>query len=273
MNPIVNCLHVNSNDHFNSNTGLRNIDPSPEGAWPVHDLKGDAKARYVAGMFARIARRYDLLNTVMTGGMHHRWRKLAARLATEGVNGVALDVATGTGDFAFALAKRPGVHSAVGVDFVAEMVALARLKAQRRHASEKVRFAQADALSLPFPDDTFICATSGFSMRNVTDVARAVQEMARVVRPGGRVVILEISPFERDGLFPRLFRFYFHRVVPLVGGILSGDREAYTYLPRSVDIFLHAPELARLMEEAGLENVSYRKAGMGSVAVHVGEKR
>ncbi len=238
----------------------------------MHDLKGDAKARYVAGMFARIARRYDLLNTVMTGGMHHRWRKTATRLATKGVAGAALDVATGTGDFAFALAKRPEVHSVVGVDFVAEMVALARLKAQRRNASEVVRFAQGDALSLPFADDTFDCATSGFGMRNVTDIAKAVQEMARVVRPGGRVVILEISPFERDGVIPRLFRFYFHNVVPLVGGILSGDREAYTYLPRSVDVFLPAQELARLMEDAGLEKVSYRKAGMGSVAIHVGEK-
>ena len=238
----------------------------------MHDLKGDAKARYVAGMFARIARRYDLLNTVMTGGMHHRWRKTATRMATEGVNGAALDVATGTGDFAFALAKRPGVQSVVGVDFVAEMVALARLKAQRRNASEMVRFAQGDALSLPFPDDTFDCATSGFGMRNVIDVAKAVQEMARVVRPGGKVVILEISPFERDGVIPRLFRFYFHKVVPLVGGMLSGDREAYTYLPRSVDVFLPARELAGLMEEAGLKNVSYHKSGMGSVAIHVGEK-
>ena len=238
----------------------------------MHDLKGEAKSRYVAGMFARIARRYDLLNNVMTGGMHHRWRKMAAKLATEGADGTALDVATGTGDFAFALVKRPGVHSAVGVDFVAEMVALSQLKAQRRHASENVRFAQADALSLPFPDDTFACATSGFSMRNVADVSKAVQEMARVVRPGGRVVILEISPFERNGIFPWLFRFYFHRIVPLVGGILSGDREAYTYLPRSVDVFLPAQDLVKLMEKAGLENVSFRKVGMGSVAIHVGEK-
>ncbi len=237
-----------------------------------HALQGEEKARYVAGMFARISRRYDLLNTVMTGGMHHRWRRLTARLAAEGLEGDALDVATGTGDLAFALSKRGEVRSAVGVDFVPEMVSLAALKAERRRLSGRAVFLQGDALALPFQDDTFTCATSGFGMRNMADVPLAVAEMARVVKPGGRVAVLEITPLPGNGPFPKLFRFYFHRIVPLVGGLLTGDREAYTYLPRSVDLFPAAEAFAALMVQAGLINVRCLKVGMGSVAIHVGEK-
>ena len=236
------------------------------------ELKGEAKARYVAAMFARIARRYDRLNTVMTGGQHHRWHSLATRLATAGLEGSALDVATGTGDFAFALARRPGIRPVFGVDFVPEMVAMARGKAKRRKVSGQVKFFHGDALALPFGDNSFACATSGFSLRNVADVPKAIAEMARVVRPGGRVVTLEITPFERNGLFPRLFRFYFHRLVPLLGSLLARDREAYTYLPQSVDVFPTAAELAHLMEGAGLRDITYRKVGLGTVAIHVGIK-
>ena len=236
------------------------------------ELKGEAKAHYVAEMFARIARRYDLLNMVMTGGQHRRWRSLATRMATDGLQGPALDIATGTGDFAFALARRPGIDSVVGVDFVPQMVAVARGKAWRRKRRSPVEFFLSDALALPFADDTFVCATSGFSLRNVSDLPGALAEMARVVRHGGRVVILELTPFKRNGPFPILFRLYFHRLVPLLGGLLAGDREAYTYLPQSVDVFPTAGELARLMEKVGLRAVTYRKVGLGTVAVHVGEK-
>ena len=245
--------------------------PTPQNTSP-HALHGKEKAQYVAGMFARISRRYDLLNTVMTGRMHHRWRRLTARLAVEGLEGAALDVATGTGDLAFALSRRSEVSSAVGVDFVPEMVALANLKANRLRLSEQTVFLQGDALALPFQDDTFICATSGFSMRNVVDVPLAVAEMARVVKPGGRVAVLEITPFAGNGLFPKLFRFYFHRIVPLIGGLIGGDREAYTYLPHSVDLFPTAEAFAALMVETGLKNVRYLRVGMGSVALYVGEK-
>ncbi|MFC1935176.1 ubiquinone/menaquinone biosynthesis methyltransferase [Chloroflexota bacterium] len=236
------------------------------------ELKGEAKVRFVAGMFARISRRYDLVNTVMTGGMHHRWRHLATRLATDGLVGPALDVATGTGDFIFALARQPGVQSVVGVDLVPEMLALARQKAQRLDLVRQVVFLQADALSLPFPNHAFACAASGFGLRNVADVLTALAEMARVVRPGGRVAVLEIIPFEPNGPFLRLLRLYLHRVVPIVGTILTGDRQAYTYFPQSVDTFPQAGELAHLMEEAGLQRVGYRKVAWGSAAILVGEK-
>ena len=236
------------------------------------ELKGEAKARFVASMFARISRRYDLLNTVMTGGMHHRWRHRTARLAADGLAGPALDVATGTGDFMLALARQPGIQSMVGVDLVSQMIAVAREKAERLHLSHRVTFLHADALNLPFPNGVFACVTSGFGMRNVTDVPAALAEMARVVRPGGRVAILEITPPESTGPLQRLVRLYLHRVVPLLGGILAGDHQAYEYLPGSVEACPPASELARIMESAGLGRIRCQKVAIGAVAILVGEK-
>ena len=233
---------------------------------------GEAKAQRVAAMFARISHRYDFLNTVMTAGSDDRWRRLAARLATSGLSpGPALDVATGTGDLAFALTKRPEVTSVVGLDFVPEMLALARQKEQRLHPRRPIIWTLGDALSLPYPDDSFICVTSGFAMRNVSDIGRTLSEMARVVRPGGRVVILEITPADRKRLTSRLLSKYFSKVVPRLGGILAGDRDAYTYLPDSVIGFPAAPELARMMENAGLTKVRWRLLGAGLIALHTGE--
>ncbi len=233
-------------------------------------LTGETKARYVARMFARIARRYDLLNTVMTGGMHHRWRRLAARLAAQGMEGVALDVATGTGDFAIALLQNPGIRQVVALDFVPEMLELAKAKAETPTHGREVTLIQGDALKLPFPNDTFACATSGFSLRNVMDVPLALKEMARVVRPGGRVVILEITPVPGPTPWRLLFHWYFHRITPVLGGLLARDREAYAYLPQSVDSFPTARELQGLMEAAELREVIYRYLGLRTVALHVG---
>ncbi len=235
-------------------------------------LRGDAKTRYVADTFARISRRYDLLNTIITGGMHHRWRRLAAILATDGLTGPAIDVATGTGDLAFALARQDGIPSVVGVDFVPEMVALARHKAGLRDLSQRITFIRGDALALPFPGSSFTCATAGFSLRNVSDVPLALGEMARVLRPGGRATILELTPLEGNGPLRKLLRLYFNGLVPIVGGLLTGDWEAYSYLPKSVDAFPRAEELVHFMEEAGFQRVRYRKLAMGSVAIHLGEK-
>jgi demethylmenaquinone methyltransferase/2-methoxy-6-polyprenyl-1,4-benzoquinol methylase len=251
----------------------------------VANLQGDEKTAYVRAMFNRIARRYDLLNTVISGGMHHRWRRLAARMAVEGdphtsplpgaegttAEGLALDVATGTGDFALALLAK-GVPRVVGLDFLPSMLALAEAKARRKKRGERVSLVVGDALHLPFPPDTFQWVTSGFNMRNVADLDVALAEMARVARPSGRVVVLEIVPLPPRGLVPRLFRWYFGAVTPLIGQLLAGDREAYTYLPSSVLRFPDAPTLAKKMEEAGLTHVRYRLLGFGSTAVHVGEK-
>ena len=235
-------------------------------------LTGQERARYVARMFARISRRYDLLNAVMSGGRHHAWRRMAARMAVEGLSGQALDVACGTGDFAFELARLPDVPSAIGVDFTREMLDIANGKSKRHRLAQSVRFTLGDAHALPFQDDRFICATAGFGIRNFADIPRALREMARVVAPGGRVVSLEIVRLEGKGPTSRLLPLHFRYIAPLLGQLLAGDRQAYTYLPESVQGFLSARELSKVMEEAGLINVRHRGLALGTVAIHVGQK-
>ena len=240
-------------------------------------LTGDDKQRYVAEMFARIAPRYDLMNALMTGGLHHRWKRDTAQLTAAGVagaGGAMLDIATGTGDLAFALAGRTGVTGVVGVDLLPEMLAIATRR--RREAAQQRRdipvvFALGDALRLPFADNSFAGATAGFSLRNMRDVPAAINEMARVVAPGGRVTTLELTPM-RPGISAALGRLYFHRFVPLLGQLVARDRAAYTYLPDSVDYFLTADGLAEVYRQAGLVDVGYRRLGLGGVALHYGDK-
>ena len=234
-------------------------------------LRGDDKRRYVAEMFARISPRYDLMNTLMTGGQHHRWKRATARLTADGLDGIALDVATGTGDLAFALARRPGIRAAIGVDLLGEMLAIAADKSGVRNDKSPTDFVMGDALRLPFADATFCCATAGFSLRNMADVPAAIGEMARVVAPGGRVTTLELTPMG-GGIRAAFGGWYFRRVVPLLGQLVAGDRTAYTYLPSSVDYFLTADELAAVYRAAGLVEVGYRKLGGGGVALHYGTK-
>ena len=235
------------------------------------NLSGDAKQTYVADLFARIAGRYDLMNSLMTGGMHHRWKRKTARMTADGLSGIALDIATGTGDLAFALAREPGIKEALGIDLLTEMIELAQGKRNEHSRATNVSFLTGDALCLPFPNGAFACATAAFSLRNMPDLPRAIAEMARVVRPGGRVTTLELTPMPAS-LKASLFRAYFHGVVPLVGQIVAGDRNAYSYLPQSVDYFLQADRLASLFSEVGLEDVGYRKLGFGTVAIHYGTK-
>ena len=235
-------------------------------------LRGDDKRRYVAEMFARISPRYDLMNSLMTGGLHHSWKRATARLTSQRVVGPALDVATGTGDLAFALADCPNTTNVVGVDLLPEMLCIANhRRASRSNAGKTIQFVQCDALQLPFPDASFVGATAGFSLRNMPDVPAAIGEMARVVAAGGRVTTLELTPMA-PGVASRLGRFYFHRVVPLMGQLVAGDRTAYTYLPDSVDYFLTADGLADVFRRAGLVNVGYRRLGFGGVALHFGDK-
>ena len=223
-------------------------------------------------MFACISPRYDLMNSLMTGGLHHRWKRAAAQFTTANLSGDSLDVATGTGDLAFALARCPDVTSVVGVDLLPEMLRIASSKASRIVANTtETNFVIGDALCLPFPDDTFACATAGFSMRNMADVPAAVREMARVVKPGGRVTTLELTPMPK-GVISSIGRLYFHYLVPFMGQLISGDRAAYTYLPNSVDYFLTADGLAQVFSQSGLINVGYVRLGLGGVALHHGDK-
>ena len=226
----------------------------------------------MADMFARIAPRYDLLNTLMTAGRHYAWRRMAAHIAVGDMAGSALDVATGTGDLALDLARTPRVTEVVGLDFTPEMLTLAGRKARKKDLAGRVAYLVGDAHAIPLPDEHFICATVGFGVRNFVDIPRALGEMARVVLQGGRVVVLEIVRAEGRGAVGRLFPVYFRYVTPWVGALIAGDREAYTYLPDSVQGFMSAGELASKMEDAGLRNVAVRKLALGSVAIVSGEK-
>ena len=234
-------------------------------------LKGAAKQQYIADLFTRIAGRYDLMNDLMTAGLHRRWKRQTARLTARGLKGKALDIATGTGDLALALSRCAGIDHTVGVDLLPEMVVLGRDKAKANGRAADTTLLLGDALNLPFPDGAFACATAGFSLRNMPDLARALAEMVRVVRPGGRVSTLELSPMPA-GRASWLIRWYFHRLVPLMGQMVAGNRSAYTYLPDSVDVFLQADRLAELFMETGLVDVSYRRLGFGAVSLHWGHR-
>jgi demethylmenaquinone methyltransferase/2-methoxy-6-polyprenyl-1,4-benzoquinol methylase len=214
-------------------------------------------------MFDRIAGFYDVMNSVMTAGMHHRWRARAVELAALEPGNRALDVATGTGDLAVALAAAvaPG-GEVVGCDFSDAMLARAREKAPG------VRFEWADALALPYRDGEFDAATVGFGARNFADLERGLAEMARVVRPGGRVVILEITQPSRQPL-ASFYRGWFDHVVPGLGA-LAGDAAAYSYLPSSVRRFPGPAELAAAMERVGLGQIRYILTAGGIIALHVG---
>ncbi len=259
------------------------------------------EAVQVRAMFDRVAGVYDLLNTVMTAGLHHRWRTRAVDFARVGPGDRVLDVATGTGDLAIELARRvsPG-GEVVGSDFSEVMLTRARLKGAKalpdispascsgsngasHSKAASLSFEWGDALELPYADDSFDAATVGFAARNFSDLGRGLREMARVVRPGGRVVVLEMTTPTRLPL-SLFYRVWFDRVVPLLGGIVGGLArlrarptadptqvtlaEAYTYLPNSVKRFHSPPALAAEMERAGCTDIGYVLMAGGIIAVH-----
>ena len=218
----------------------------------------------VRAMFDRIAGVYDLMNSVMTAGLHHRWRERAVDLAAVGPGDRVLDVATGTGDLAIALKRRVGRDGeVVGTDFSERMLELARAK------TDDVDFETGNALDLPYADDSFDAATVGFGARNFADLARGLSEMGRVVRPGGRVVMLELTTPERPPL-SWFYRLWFDRLVPTLGRV-AGDAEAYSYLPSSVRRFPGARGLAAAMAAVGLVRVRWILTAGGIIAIHAGE--
>jgi demethylmenaquinone methyltransferase/2-methoxy-6-polyprenyl-1,4-benzoquinol methylase len=241
----------------------------------------------VRAMFDRIAGVYDLMNTAMTAGLHHRWRARAADLALVGPGSRVLDVATGTGDLAIELARRvaPG-GEVVGSDFAEGMLDRARAKVAARAADGvSPRFEWADAMALPYDEDSFDAATVGFGARNFEDLGRGLAEMARVVRPGGRVVVLEITTPTRPPL-SLFYRLWFDRIVPALGSVAgavlglsarmrdaspdSAIADAYTYLPSSVKRFPGPAALAREMQQAGLSDIGCVITAGGIVAIHAG---
>lgn len=229
-------------------------------------LSGTAKSTYVRTMFDRIAPRYDLMNAVMTLGQHQAMRRAAARLAHPPRDGLALDLATGTGDFAAALRDVEPTCRVVGIDFALEMMRLGQTKYAAR-----VLFSAGDMLRLPLPANAFDCAVNGFVLRNVTDVRAAFAEMYRVLKPNGRAVSLEITS-PRAPIWKNIFALYFDHVMPRVGGWLSGNPDAYRYLPQSVHDFLTPEQVVDLMRAVGFREVYFRRWALGSMAVYVGTK-
>ena len=219
-------------------------------------------------MFDRIAGRYDLLNSVMTAGLHHRWRQRAADQTGLGAGDTALDICCGTGDLTLELARRvaPDGH-VVGCDFSEPMLDLAREKAAERSAAG-VRFEWADALQLPYDEGRFDAVTVGFGVRNLSNLDVGLREMRRVLRPGGRLAILEITQPTRPPL-STFYSLWFDRVVPILGA-LAGDQEAYSYLPESVRSFPSPPGLAEKMDAAGLERIRWTVLAGGIIAIHSG---
>ncbi|MEA2331080.1 MAG: demethylmenaquinone methyltransferase / 2-methoxy-6-polyprenyl,4-benzoquinol methylase [Thermoleophilaceae bacterium] len=217
----------------------------------------------VRAMFDRIARVYDRMNSVMTAGMHHRWRRRAVDLAQAGPGTRALDVATGTGDLAIELSSRGA--EVVGLDFSEPMLELARAKAPA------IQFVQGNALELAYADASFDAVTVGFGARNFADLQRGLGELVRVTKPGGRVVILEITTPQKPPL-SWFFRLWFDRVVPGLGRF-AGDPDAYTYLPSSVRRFPGPRDLGAQLAAAGLEDVRWVLTAGGIIAIHAGTRR
>jgi demethylmenaquinone methyltransferase/2-methoxy-6-polyprenyl-1,4-benzoquinol methylase len=230
---------------------------------------GTLEEPQVRAMFDRIAGIYDLLNTVMTAGLHHRWRNRAVQMADVEPGARVLDVATGTGDLAFTLgaAVAPG-GSVIATDFSEAMLDVARGKAAARPDRAPIRFEFANALALPFADEEFDAATVGFGVRNFSDLAQGLRELVRVVKPGGRVVVLEMTTPQRPPL-STFFSLWFDRIVPMLGR-LAGDSDAYTYLPNSVKRFPPPDRLAAMLHDAGLRDVRYVLTAGGIIALHAG---
>jgi demethylmenaquinone methyltransferase/2-methoxy-6-polyprenyl-1,4-benzoquinol methylase len=227
----------------------------------------------VRAMFDRISGFYDVMNSVMTAGLHHRWRARAADLAALGPGDSALDVACGTGDLAIELARRVGAGGEViGSDFSDEMLERARAKAPAGVVGGgAIAWEWGNALELPYASGRFDAATVGFGARNFSDLERGLSEMARVVKPGGRVVVLEITTPRKPPL-STFYRVWFDHVVPLIGR-LTGEQEAYTYLPSSVRRFPGPEGLAAAMQDAGLSDIRWILTAGGIIALHVGTKR
>ena len=221
-------------------------------------------------MFDAIAPTYDFLNRVISLGMDVAWRKKAVQMCLSDHPRSVLDLGAGTGDVALMIARatHPKVRI-IAADFSLSMLRRAAYRSRRSGASLKL--AAADAANLPFTSRSIDAVVIAFTLRNVPDLRGALQEVAKVLTAEGRLVVLEMTPVH-SSILGRLFRFYFHSLVPLIGRVVSGHPFAYRYLPQSVDEFPAAPHLAELMLESGFRDVSYSKLAMGSIAIHTGIK-
>ena len=227
------------------------------------------RATRVKSMFGDIANRYDLLNTIMSAGRDRSWRRVTISKANLPSGGIALDVATGTGELAFELATQSSGGNIVAMDFCAEM--LERARDNQNGTGERTSFVLGDALRLPFPNNVFDCVTIGFGLRNMTSVPEAFREMTRVTKPGGRVVSLELTR-PKSRIMSVAHRLYLSCVMPVLGTLIAGNREAYTYLPDTILKFPSPEEIKLIMKEAGLSQIEIHPLTLGVVTVQVGTK-
>lgn len=234
--------------------------------------KEESKEAYVYALFSSIAHRYDLLNTVLSFNRDRAWRRFAVAQSGLQPGGFGLDVCCGTGMLAFEQARVVGpTGKVVGVDFCDEMLKVAAANLEKTSYKGIVEFVKGNAIDLPFEDNTFDCATMGFALRNVSDMRKALAEMRRVVKPGGKVVNLDLAK-PRLPVFKQLYYLYFNYLVPLLGRLGVGLEGPYRYLPASLKVFPHQEEIRALFEEVGLRDAHYFELTGGVVAVHVGTK-
>jgi demethylmenaquinone methyltransferase/2-methoxy-6-polyprenyl-1,4-benzoquinol methylase len=218
-------------------------------------------------MFARIAHRYDLMNRLMTVGQDVRWRREVIQRARIAPGSAVLDLGAGTGDLGMEAARQQEVTQIIAADFTLEMM----LAGQARPDAQSIHWAGADALKLPFPSNTFDAVVSGFLLRNVSDIRASLREQHRVLKPGGRLVCLDTTRPPKNMLSP-LIDFHLHRVIPALGGFVSGDPDAYRYLPDSTEAFLSAEQLAARLLSVGFRQVGFRRTMLETVAIHWGTK-
>lgn len=227
-------------------------------------LTGDERAKYVQGMFTRIAKRYDLMNRLMTGGQDIRWRKRVIELARMNDHASLLDLGTGTGDLAReALSAFPQAR-VVAADFTLEMMRVGQ-------KTSPLNFSTADALRLPFNNSSFDAVISGFLMRNVIDLQKALAEQYRVLKKGGRIVVLDTTRPKKNILSP-FISFHMHFIIPTLGGLLTGSKDAYRYLPETTEGFVTAEEMASRMAAVGFQKIGFQRLMFGTIAIHWGEK-
>ena len=229
------------------------------------------KATYIQSMFSAIAGRYDLLNRWLSLRRDTAWRRFAISKCELPANALVLDAATGTGEMAKLLMRQNSGCTVVGIDFCPAMLARARAKLSTATNENRTHLIMGDVLRLPFPDDTFDCATIGYALRNVVNIADAFREMSRVVKPGGRIVSLELTlPSSR--LMRTLHHIYMWRLMQFIGTLVSGNREAYRYLPQSIAELIPPLEVKRLMEDVGLRQIELSRLTFGVATVHAGTK-
>jgi demethylmenaquinone methyltransferase / 2-methoxy-6-polyprenyl-1,4-benzoquinol methylase len=243
----------------------------PKGTRPEGARNEAEASRGVREMFTRIAPRYDLLNHLLSAQLDRVWRARVARELKpilERPDALVLDLCCGTGDLAFSLARHAKARI-LGADFSHPMLVRAREKAADANGAASLNFLEADALRLPFVGGAFDLVTTAFGFRNLANYEDGLREILRVLKPGGTLAILEFAE-PAPGALGDLYRFYFQKVLPKVGGFISGDREAYAYLPKSVARFFRPQELASLMEGVGYGSVHYRLMTLGSIALHTG---